>query len=353
MIQSVSLRSVASVATPVLGVLLFSAMLLVASGYDVVDAASAAWRGAFGSPFAILSATLKRATPLLMMGVALAIAFRAGVLNIGADGQFLAGAVACIVVGTELPPSFGAWAIILAELTAAMLAGALWAGIAAWLKARRNVNEVVSTLLLNFVALHLVGYLIRGPLQEPTGAYPQSITLPDEARLPLLITGHRLHVGFALGVVVAMIAKWYLRNTAGGFQLRAVGASATAAAAAGRIAVRRVRAAVLVASGALAGLAGAGEVAGVTHVVYEGLSPGYGYTAIAVALLAGLRPLAVVAAATLFGALGAGADAMQRDAGVPAEMALVVAAAVVLAVLGGPAITHQIRRRASVGVGVT
>jgi simple sugar transport system permease protein len=225
---------------------------------------------------------------------------------------------------------------VLGELTVGVFAGAMWAGVAAWLKRRFGVMEVVSTLLLNFVALNLVGFLVRGPLQEPTGAYPASATLVPVARLPLLMDGQRLHWGFVLSIGIAVAAWWFFRSTAAGFQVRVTGASRTVAASAGRLDVGGVQMWTLVSSGAIAGLAGACEVTGVTYALYEGLSPGYGYTAIAVALLAGLHPLGIIASAVLFGALGAGADAMQRDAGVPAEFAAVATALVVLGVLAIP-----------------
>lgn len=347
MVGLARLRSLALLGVPVLVVVALAVLMISATGHDVSDAAAAAWRGAAGSPFAVLSATLKRATPLILLGVALSVAFRAGVLNIGADGQFLAGAVACVVAAVHLPANAGALVVVPVELAAAAIAGGCWASVAAWLKARHRVTEVVSTLLLNFVALHFVGYLIRGPLQEPTGSYPQSLAIPAAARLPLLVPGNRLHLGFVLAIAVAIAAWLYLRHAAGGFRVRAVGANLAASESAGQIRVRAVQARVLVTSGAIAGLAGACEVAGVTYSVYEGLSPGYGYTAIGVALLAGLRPLLVVAAATFFGALGAGADAMQRDAGVPAEIAMVMTALVVLVVLATPSVralvrTHQL-----------
>jgi simple sugar transport system permease protein len=213
------------------------------------------------------------------------------------------------------------------------LAGAAWAGIAAVLRRRFGVLEVISTIMLNFVALYAVGYLVRGPLQEPLGIYPQSASLPVAARLPVLVPGTRLHWGFALALVAAVGAWSTLRATAAGFRVRAVGASPSTAASAGLIDVPRTARHVFLASGALAGLAGAVEVTGVTFALYENLSPGYGYTAIAVALLARLNPLAVLASAGLFGALDAGAAAMQRDAGVPATVVGVVQAVVILMVL--------------------
>lgn len=311
---------------------------------SAADALTAFWQGAFGSADAVVSATLVRATPLILAGLAVALAFRAGVLNLGAEGQLLAGSAAAATVGVLLLPALGG-ATVVAALLAGALAGALWAAVPALLR-RRGVLEVISTLMLNFVALYAVGYLVRGPLQEPTHAYPQSRTLEAGARLPLLVPGSRLHIGFALALALAAGLWWALRTTAAGFRVRAVGLNPAAARSAGLVDVDRVTGRVLLASGALAGLAGAVEVTGVTFALYD-LSPGYGYTAVAVALLAGLDPLGVVATGVLFGALEAGATAMQRDAGVPATVAGVVEAALVLLVLGVDA-----RRRRTVEAGV-
>ena len=312
-------------------------VIVMLAGYDLPHATRAAAQGAFGSWFAIVSATLKRTAPILMLGLAVAVAFRAGVLNIGGEGQFLAGATVACATGLWTGPIVGHGSVIL-ELLLGAFAGACWAGIAALLKRRYAVTEVVSTLLLNFVAAYFVGFLIRGPLQEPTGAYPQSATLEPVARLPLLFSGQRLHAGFLLALGFTAFFWWFFRATAIGFRFRVTGFGRDAAESAGMVNVESVQMQALIASGALAGLAGACEVGGVTYVLYEGLSPGYGYTAIAVALLGGLHPVGILASATLFGALAAGADAMQRDAGVPAEFASVVAALIVLGVLAVPSL---------------
>jgi simple sugar transport system permease protein len=174
---------------------------------------------------------------------------------------------------------------------------------------------------------------VRGPLQEPLHIYPQTETIPAAAQLPKLVPGSRLHVGFALAVMLAVALWWVLHWTAAGFRLRVSGASPRAAASAARIDVAHTTSAAFLASGALAGLAGAVEVSGVTYALYENISPGYGYTAIAVALLAGLNPLAVVASGVVFGALEAGASAMQRDAAVPSVVVSVVEALVILLLL--------------------
>ncbi|MES2522401.1 MAG: ABC transporter permease [Gemmatimonadota bacterium] len=310
-------------------------LLLVATGHAPAPALTAMANGAFGSSYALLSATPVRAIPLALAGLAVAIAFRAGILNVGAEGQLLVGATAaaCIAALVSTHPGVPAVVVIVVMLSAGTLAGGLWAGIAAWLRTRFGVLEVISTIMLNFLALYLVGYLVRGPLQEPTRMNPQSPTLPEALHLPVLVEGSRLHAGLLLAIGLAVLAWWWLRNTASGFRLRAVGGNARAAASAGRVNVPRVVAGAFLTSGALAGVAGAVQYTGVTYAMYENFSPGYGYKAIAVALLARLNPLGVLVAALLFGALEAGANAMERDAGVPNVVVSVVEAALILLVV--------------------
>ena len=326
------LRRVATVALVSLLALGALWIALRLAGLDATRALIALWDGSFGSGYALTSSTLVRATPLILTGLAVAIAFRAGVWNIGAEGQLLAGAATAAAVGLFATPVFGAFAVV-AALAVGALAGALWAWIAAYLRNRFGVLEVISTIMLNFVALYAVGYLVRGPLQEPTHIYPQSEPLPDLAQLPRLIEGSRLHWGFVLAVLAAPAAWWVMRYTAAGFRVRAVGQNPSAARVAGMIDVRHTTMGVFLVSGALAGLAGAIELTGVTFALYENISPGYGYTAIAVALLAGLDPLGVLATGLLFGALEAGALSMQREAAVPAVVVNVVEALLVLLIL--------------------
>lgn len=306
-----------------------------------MDALLALWDGAFGSSYALWSATLVRATPLLFVGLAVAIAFRAGVLNIGAEGQLLVGATVASLVALH---TGGAPRVIVvsAMIVGAAAGGAAWAGIAAWLRVRFGVLEVISTIMLNFIALALLSWVVRGPLQESTGIYPQSETFPASAHWPFLLDGQRLHLGFALGLGLALLAWFILGRSAAGFRVRLVGAGARAAASAGGVNTDRTLARVFLLSGACAGLAGASEVGGVTWALYEGLSPGYGYTAIAVALLARLDPRWVILSAVFFGALDAGAAAMQRDAGVPSVVGQVVVAGVVLLVLASGAVRDRL-----------
>ena len=313
-----------------LGLAVLAAGLTLA-GYDAGVALAALWSGAFGSWYAFASATLVRAVPLILIGLGIALGFRAGVFNIGAEGQFYAGAIAATWVGLHVAALPAAVAIP-AVWCAALLAGALWVAVPVGLRMRYGVLEVISTLLLNFVAEALVSYVVQGPLQERQGIYPQSDPIALSARLPL-VPGTRLHVGLFLALGCAGVLWYLFARTRWGFMLRAVGAGARAAEVSGRIDSRRITAQALLASGAIAGLAGGVEVSGVSYALYQNLSPGYGFTAIAVALLARLNPVGVVGAGMLFGALEAGAGAMQRDAGVPAVAVSVVEAVVLIVVV--------------------
>jgi general nucleoside transport system permease protein len=317
-----------------------TALLLLAGGYPVGGGLAALWRGSLGSWYAFTSATLVRAIPLMLTGVAVAVAFRAGVLNIGAEGQLLAGAVAATAVALSLA-SLPAPIVVLLALTGSAAGGAGWASIAAFLRARFAVLEVISTIMLNFVALYGVSYLVRGPLQEPTHVYPQSSTISDALHLTRIVGAGRLHSGLLLALSVSLVAGWVLRRTAAGFRLIAAGESPSAATSAGGIDVVATTTLTFLVSGALAGLAGGVEVLGVTFALYENISPGYGYTAIAVALLARLDPWRVAATAVLIGSLEAGAGAMQRDAGVPSTLVTVIEAALILAVVAVGALRRR------------
>jgi simple sugar transport system permease protein len=311
-----------------LGVL---ALGLEAAGYPAGRALGALWSGAFGSWYAITSATLVRAIPLIIIGLGLAIAFRAGSFNIGGEGQFYAGAIAATWLGLHLG-SLPSLLAVPAVLAGAILAGALWVAVPVLLRVRYGVLEVISTLLLNFIAEATTSLVVQGPLQERQGIYPQSDAIAESARLPVL-PGTRLHAGLLLALVGAGILHVLFTRTLWGFQLRAVGLGPRAADISGRIDSRWMAAAGLALSGAIAGLAGGVEVTGVSYALFQNLSPGYGFTAIAVALLGRLHPFGVVVAGLLFGALEAGAGAMQRDAGVPSVAVYVVEAVVILVVL--------------------
>lgn len=319
--------------------LLLLAAGLALAGYDAPAALAALWRGAFGSWYAFTSATLVRSVPLVVIGLGICVAFRAGAFNIGAEGQFYAGAVAATWAGIQAA-TLPAPVAILLVCTAAGLAGGLWAALPAWLKLRFGVLEVISTLLLNFVAEALVSWMVQGPLQEAKGIYPQSDLIAVTARLPMLPES-RLHLGFGIAIALALVLAYLLHRTWWGFAVVVSGAGPNAARVIGRVPVAGVVAVALLFSGGLAGLAGGLEVAGVSYALFQNLSPGYGFSAIAVALLGRLEPLGVLVAGVLFGALEAGAGAMQREAGIPAVLVYVVEAVVILAVLLADAVARR------------
>ncbi|HXZ84907.1 MAG TPA: ABC transporter permease [Myxococcota bacterium] len=305
---------------------------LLLLGADPLRAFAALVGGAFGDSLA-LETTAVRAGPLLLVGLGVALSFRCGIWNIGGEGQIAVGALAataCATRGLGSGPGFVALPL---ALVAGAAAGALWAGIAAVLRVWRGVSEVLSTILLNFIAALAVAWAVHGPLQEASGAYPQSDALPDAARLALLPGLHLAHTGLLLAAALPLAMWALLFRTAAGLRLRAVGASPDAARyAAVSPELETLR--VLLLSGALAGLAGAIEVCGVTGRLFENLAAGTGFTAIAVALLARLHPIGVLPSAAVFAALAAGSGAMQRSAAVPSVAVQVIEALVIFFSVG-------------------
>jgi ABC-type uncharacterized transport system permease subunit len=310
--------------------LVISAGVVALAGANPLLALAALAEGAVGSADG-WSELAVRTCPLLLAGLAVAVAFRAGVWNIGAEGQLLIGAVAVAWLGTHLVGA-PAWIALPVVLSAAAVGGACWAGIAGVLKTERGVDEVISTIMLNFLALGVVGYLVHGPLMESAGTYPQSDAVALSARLPRLVRGYRAHAGVFIAAAAAGVAYVVLFRTKLGFAMRATGLNARAARLAGLPTTVALLASLII-SGALAGLAGGIEVSAVTFKLYEQFSPGYGFTAIAVALLGRLHPAGVVLAALLFGALDAGSAAMQRSAGVSAVLVSVIQATVIFSLL--------------------
>lgn len=306
--------------------LVVSGVVVLLSGGDPLLVFGALIEGAFGSLDSLSELGVKTC-PLLLTGLAITVAFRAGVWNIGAEGQLAIGAMVMAALGTRvgaLPEPAG----LLVCVLAAALGGAAWAAIAAALKVRRNVNEIISTIMLNFVALSLISYLVQGPLMEAGGRYPQTDAIDAALWMPRL-TPYRIHAGLLLGLVLAAGVGFLLFRTVAGFEMRAAGLNATSSRLAGLSVDRRIAMA-LILSGALAGIAGAVEVSAVSRRMYEHFSPGWGFTAIAVALLGRLHPAGVVIAAFFFGALDAGSNAMQRAAGVSSVLVSVIQGTVVV-----------------------
>jgi simple sugar transport system permease protein len=338
---------VAAPAAALLFTLLVTSLLVAWAGAPVGRAYGLLLQGGFGSRFA-LTETLTRATPLIFTGLAAAVAFRARLFNIGAEGQLYAGALAAVAVG-GLHGGSGfegpVWLLFPLMVTAAALAGALLLLGPALLKSRLGVDEVVTTLLLNFIVLLFVSALLDGAMKDPTAmGWPQSVALQDSLQLDKLVERSRVHTGL-LGALVAAVALWaLLRFTTLGFGIRAAGANPRAAAFAG-VPVGRTTVAVALLSGALAGLAGAVEVAGRASYVTLDMSPGYGYSGIVIAMLAMLNPLAVVAAAVFVAGMLVGADSMSRAVGVPTYIADVIVAVSLISVLVATMFTqYRVRR---------
>ena len=288
--------------------------------------------GAFGSKFAILE-TLNRATPLIFTGLAVAVAFRAKFWNIGAEAQLYAGALLTVLLGTGLLP-WPSIAILPILALFSILAGAILLLVPALLKTRFGVDEVVTTLLFNFIFLLFVSMLLEGPLKDPMGmGWPKSARLLPEARLPRVVDGLRLHWGFGLAILSA-ISIWVVQSRLTlGYEMRAVGLNRKAAAFAG-ISVNIVLVKTALLSGGLAALAGFSEVAGLKGSLTLDLSPGFGYTGIIVAMLALLHPLGVIFAALFVAGIFVGADSMSRAASVPTYLAdIMLATALLLMVL--------------------
>ena len=300
-------------------------------------------KGAAGSRFALLE-TLNRATPLIFTGLAVATAFRARLWNIGAEAQLYAGALVTALLGTGAVAAPAALLLPILALTA-LAAGAVLLLGPAFLKVRFGVDEVVTTLLLNFIMLLFVSMLLEGPLKDPLSlGWPQSPALVPDARLPRIAAGLRLHWGFALGLLAAVLTWGIMSRTTWGFEMRAVGENPAAAAFAG-MPVNRVLLKTALLSGGLAGLAGFSEVAGLKGNLTLDLSPGFGYTGIIVAMLALLHPLGVVVSAIFVAGVFVGADSMSRAAGVPSYIADILLATALLTMVAALKLTRfRIRR---------
>lgn len=308
--------------------LVITSLLVLVAGASPFSVFYLVARGAAGSQFALLE-TLTRSTPLIFTGLAVAVAFRARLWNIGGEAQLYVGGIVTVVLGTGALP-LPAILLIPVIMAVAMAGGALLLLGPAVLKTRFGVDEVVTTLLLNFIVLLFVSMLLEGPLKDPMGlGWPQSSKVIAEAQLPRIIQGKRLHYGFVIAIVSALIVWVIMKKTALGYEMRAVGHNPQAAGFAG-IPVNRVLMKTALLSGGLAALAGFSEVSGLKGNLTLDLSPGYGYSGIVVAMLAMLNPAGVVVSAIFVAGIFVGADAMSRAAQVPSYIADVMVATALL-----------------------
>jgi ABC-type uncharacterized transport system permease subunit len=305
-----------------LGLALFlGAIFIVAAGGSPLAAYRAVFQGAFGDVFGFGS-TLTKMAPVLLAALGVALAARAGLFNIGAEGQIYLGGLGAAWVGLYVTGLPGLLHVPLALFASALLGG-LWALLPAYLRVVRGVNEVITTLLMNYIAIHGVGYVVHGPMMEPGAPYAYSPVLAETAHLPLILPEADAHAGILLGLAAAVGLHVLLQRSAAGYRVQAVGLN-PAAAAYGGISVGRTMIGVMMVAGALAGLAGAGEVMGLKYRLFDRFSPGYGFDAIAAAFLAGNQPLLVIATALFFGALRSGGNLMQRAAGTPVAIVIVI-----------------------------
>jgi len=331
----------------VLLALLVGVFLLLALGANPYAAYYALFNGALGNVSGITQA-LTKATPLLLVGLGICIAFRGGVINIGGEGQIIVGATAATALALTLR-TWPGWLLLPLTLASGAIAGAGWGGIAGFLKARLRVNEILSTVMLNQIALQLMNFLLRGPMLDPKQIeagtnIPQSEALPEAVWLTRLVPRTLLHSGVILAVILAVLVYLLLWRTTIGYRIRAVGLNAAASRYAG-IPVAGYLTLSLVLSGAFAGLAGAVEVTGVHHRMLEGLSGGYGFSGIVAALFGKLHPLGAIPASFLFGALLVGADKMQRTVQVPNALIVVLNGLIVLFVVASELYTRRRSQR--------
>jgi ABC-type uncharacterized transport system permease subunit len=296
------------------------------------------WRRAFNP----ISESLVRSVPYIFAGLAVALGFRAGLFNIGAEGQLFIGALTSVYVAVSLT-GFPAIIHVPLALLAGALGGAAWGFIPGWLKAKTGGHEVINTIMMNYIAFRLSEFMLRGPLQKPNSFTPISADIQESSKLYQFFEDPlRFHLGFFVALAVAWLVYWFLFKTKWGFDLRTVGANPHAARYAGMNIVLVTVAAMSI-SGALAGLAGANEVLGVNHNLAVAFSSGYGFDSIALALLGKSHPVGVVLAALLFGTLRTGAIQMQLSAGIPIDI-ISIMQAVILAFIAAPALIRTLYR---------
>lgn len=316
-------------------------ILLISIDVNPREAYSYLLLGNFGSVYSFTEILVK-ATPLMMTGLAFAFAYRTGLFNIGAEGQMYMGAIGAALVSLKLTGLPG-WVLIPLALLTAMLFGGIWGGMTGFLKVKFGANEIITTIMLNYIALYFLNYLITDPLREASGGYVQSDTIAEQSFLPVLIPDTRLHIGFLIALAFIVIFYLILWKTPLGFQLRAVGFNRHAAEYAG-VNVSRNLVTAMAISGAFAGVAGFTEVNGLLHRLIDNFGVGLGFDGIAVALLGNANPFGIVVSSLLFGLLRVGANAMQRGVGVPANVVYIIQGLTVLFLLAVNVLMPRIMR---------
>ena len=314
----------AKVAIPIAAILvtlILSAIPILIAGGDLWKSYFYLFYGALGTRFNLLE-TFVKASPLLFTGLAVAFAFRAKFWNIGAEGQLLAGALTATALGVSMG-GFPKPIVLPIVIIAGFLAGGIWACIPALLKTKLKVDDVVSTLLLNYVMVHIMGAVLFGPLQQPGSSWPRSSAIIEAASYPLLVARSRFHLGIPLALLAVLVVWFINKKTTFGYQSKAVGVNARAATFGGINTTRVILWTALV-SGGLAGLAGVGELCAIQRRLIMDISPGYGYSGIVIAMLGNLHPIGVMFSALFFSVIIVGAQTMSRMTGVPTYIAEVI-----------------------------
>jgi ABC-type uncharacterized transport system permease subunit len=317
-------------AVGILASLAFVAPFVMLAGADVVEGYRVLFDGAIGTSFG-LGTTLRMAAPLTLVGLGVAIPYRAGLFNIGGEGQLLMGALMAVVVGTQFGAAAGVPGAFVLALVAGAIGGGIWGSLAGYLKAWRGINEIISTILLNFLALYIVQYLVVSPFKDPELTYAASPRILPSFELPTFGGTARIHLGYLLGIALAILMAWYVETTRAGFRLRLVGINSSLAARQG-ISIRGQQLIALTLGGALAGLGGTVDALGNQFRIGQEFSPGWGFDAIAIALLARGNMLAVVPVAFFFGALRNGSSVLGRTLDVPGAIVFILQAIPIIVV---------------------
>lgn len=323
---------------PVISVLcafIVGAILIVAIGGNPGEAFTYLFKGAFGN-FANFGNTLVKATPLIFTGLAATFAYRCGVFNLGAEGQFVIGAVTSIWISINVKGISGVPLIILSLFLGA-LAGGIWGAIPGILKIKRGINEMIVSIMLNYIAVLFMGYLYSGPLRE--GSVPQTEAVSDTLKLGRIFKGTNVHAGFIIAIVLAIIVYYFLFYTSKGFKLRAVGMNDTASMYNG-FSVKKYILMSFIVSGAIAGIGGSVELHGVQYRLMSGFGNGYGFDGVAIALIGQLNPIGTVLVSYLFAVLRTGANTMQVGTGMPTAVIDIIQALIIVFAVAGSAVVN-------------
>lgn len=338
---------------PVLAIftaLLIGAIIIVVTGADVIAAYGGLFMGAIGSPRAI-AYTLVEATPYIFGGLAVLIGFRAGLFNIGVEGQIAVGSMCAAIVGAfvTLPPVIH----VLVAFLAGALGGAVWGAIPGWLRARTGAHEVITTIMFNYIAIRGTDYLIKVPFLDQESSSQRTPFIAATAEIPFLFgENYRLHGGFLLAVATSFAVAWLLKRTTTGFEIRTTGANPDAAHYAG-MNVSRTIIVTMALSGLMAGMAGASQVLGLEHNLKASFSAGYGFDSIAIALLAASNPIGIIPAAIFWGALRNGAGLMQLNSGISINLINIIQALVIAFVAADQIVRQIYRIRTARSAGIT